>query len=70
VVKEGSFRGEGTIDLIGCSAEQTPKERTLPLPLNCLLNDVIEGKKGRNDGKTMKKRPAATGTPQGKEKVL
>jgi hypothetical protein len=30
VVKEGSSRGEGTIDLIGCSAEQTPKERTLP----------------------------------------
>jgi hypothetical protein len=37
---------------------------------NCLLNDVIEGMKGRNDGKTMKKTPSATGTPQGKEKIL
>jgi hypothetical protein len=30
VVKEGSFRGEGTIDCTSRGAEETPKKRPLP----------------------------------------
>jgi hypothetical protein len=37
---------------------------------NCLLKDVIEGKRGRSDGKTRRKTSAATGQPQRKEKIL
>jgi len=37
---------------------------------NCLLKDVIEGKKGRSDGKTRRKKSAATGQPQEKDKIL
>jgi hypothetical protein len=37
---------------------------------NCRLKDVIEGKKGRSDGKTRGEKSAATGQPQRKEKIL
>jgi hypothetical protein len=37
---------------------------------NCLLKDVIEGKKGRSDGKKRRKTSAAIGEPQGKENIL
>jgi len=37
---------------------------------NCLLKDAIEGKKGRNDGKTRRKTSTTTGQPQGKYKIL
>jgi len=37
---------------------------------NRLLKDVIEGKKGRNDGKTRRKTSAATGQPERKDKIL
>jgi len=37
---------------------------------NCLLKDVIEGNKGRSDGKTRRKTSAASGQPEGKAKTL
>jgi hypothetical protein len=56
VVKEGSFRGEGTIDCTSRDAEETPKKRPLPLLLTGVagrvwLQSVVQAEGRRGEGR-------------------